>query len=68
MEMSTLYVIAAMRGVRAGGILTVDGNLVEERDADMSDYDPHRAVVAGGVTAMLEIAVDAAADLAGESA
>jgi uridine phosphorylase len=68
MEMSTLYVIAAMRGARAGGILTVDGNLVEERDADMSDYDPHRAVVADGVAAMLEVAVDAAATLAGESA
>lgn len=64
MEMSTLFVIAAMRGIRAGGILTVDGNLAEEREADMSDYDPHREVVATGVSSMLEVAVDAAARLA----
>ena len=64
MEMATLFVIASMRGVRAGGILAVDGNLAGDNDPDMSDYDPHREVVAGGVAAMLAIAIDAAADLA----
>lgn len=67
MEMCSLYVIAAMNGARAGGILTVDGNLVEEKRPDMSDYDPHRPVVADGVAAMLEVAVSAAAALARDS-
>jgi len=64
MEMSALFVIASMHGARAGGIVTVDGNLVETRNADMSDYDPDRDVVKRGVAAMLEIAVDAACELA----
>jgi len=65
MEMATLFVLAGIRGVRAGGILTVDGNLVETRRPDMSDYDPHRETIADGVATMLEIAVDAAAALDG---
>lgn len=64
MELSSLYVLAAMNGARAGGILTVDGNLVDTRQADMSDYDPHRTVVKDGVARMLELSVDAAARLA----
>ena len=64
MEMSSLYVLASLAGARAGGILTVDGNLVERRQADMSDYDPHREVVRGGVQRMLGIAIRAAAALA----
>lgn len=68
MELSSLYVLAAMNGARAGGILTVDGNLVEERSADMSDYDPHRNVVKEGVDRMLALTVDAAATLAGGDA
>ncbi len=64
MEMSSLFVVASMHGVRAGGILVVDGNLAEEKNPDMSDYDPHREVVRDAVGRMLEIAVDAAADLA----
>lgn len=68
MELSSLYVLAAMNGARAGGILTVDGNLVEERSADMSDYDPHRNVVKEGVDRMLALTVDAAAALAGGDA
>ncbi|MGH7539551.1 MAG: nucleoside phosphorylase [Gemmatimonadota bacterium] len=60
MELSALLVLAAMRGARAGGILAVDGNLLD-RDPRMSDYDPHREVVERGVEAMLEIALDAAA-------
>ena len=63
MEMATLFVLAGINGIRAGGILTVDGNLVETRNPDMSDYDPHRGAVADGVASMLEIAVDAAAKL-----
>ena len=66
MEMSSLFVVASMNGARAGGIVAVDGNLVAERNPDMSDYDPHRGVVREAVAAMLEIAVDAAARLAAE--
>ncbi|MFV1988574.1 MAG: purine-nucleoside phosphorylase [Gemmatimonadota bacterium] len=65
MEMSSLFVVASMHGVRAGGILVVDGNLVETRNPDMSDYDPNRQVVREAVDRMLEIAVDAAVNLAG---
>jgi len=67
MEMATLFILAGINGARAGGILTVDGNLVETRNPDMSDYDPHRGVVADGVASMLEIAVDAAAKLHGRN-
>lgn len=61
MEMSSLFVVAALNGARAAGILTVDGNLADDRDPDMSDYDPHRQVVAEGVERMLDLAVAAAA-------
>lgn len=57
MELSSLFVVASMRGARAAGILAVDGNLVDERDPDMSDYDPHREVVTAGVARMLDIVV-----------
>lgn len=59
MELAGLLVLAGMHGARAGGILTVDGNLVRDRAADMSDYDPDRAVVEEGKAAMLRIAVRA---------
>ena len=68
MEMSSLFVVASMNGARAGGIVAVDGNLVRDRSPDMSDYDPHRAVVREAVEAMLEIAVDAAAALGEQEA
>jgi uridine phosphorylase len=62
MELATLLIIAGMRGVRAGGIFTSDGNLTEE--ADMLAYNPHRNVVEEGVRSMLKIALDALARLA----
>jgi hypothetical protein len=46
----------------AGGIFTSDGNMAEE--ADPAEYDPHRGVVEGGVSAMLKTALDALARLA----
>lgn len=64
MELASLLVIAAMSGARAGGILAVDGNLADARRPDMSDYDPHRDVVASGVERMLDVAVEAATTLA----
>lgn len=62
MELAALLIVAALHGIRAGGILTVDGNPTQSAD-DMSDYDPHRDVVADGVTAMLDIALRAVARL-----
>ena len=62
MELATLLIIASMRGVRAGGIFTTDGNLTVE--ADMMEYNPHRDVVEEGVRTMLKIALDALARLA----
>jgi uridine phosphorylase len=57
MELATLLVMAGLKGARAGGIFTSDGNLTEESDPDT--YDPHREVVEQGKTKMLQIALDA---------
>lgn len=64
MELSALLVVAHMNGARAGGIVTIDGNLVRKQDPEMAGYDPHREVVARGKQAMLQIALEALADLA----
>lgn len=58
MELSALLIIAALHGLQAGGILTVDGNPTRAAE-DMSDYDPHRAVVTEGKARMLKIALAA---------
>jgi uridine phosphorylase len=57
MEFATLLVIANMRGVRAGGLFTSDGNMTEE--SDPLTYDPHRTAVKEGVDNMIKIALDA---------
>ena len=57
MELATLLVMAGLKGVRAGGIFTSDGNLTEESDPDT--YDPHREVVNLGKENMLQIALNA---------
>jgi uridine phosphorylase len=62
MELATLLIIAALRGVRAGGIFTSDGNWTEK--ADLTEYDPHRSIVKHGVSTMLKIALHALARLA----
>ncbi len=62
MELGALFVVASLHGLRAGGLLTVDGNPTRSAQ-DMSEYDPYRGVVATGVTRMLEIAIDALAAL-----
>ncbi len=56
MECATLFVVAALRGVAAGAILTVDGHPLERND---SEYDPHRSVVDEGVNAMITSALAA---------
>jgi uridine phosphorylase len=61
MEFATLLVIASLRGMRAGGLFTSDGNMTEE--ADPLTYDPHRTVVKQGVETMLKVALRALAQL-----
>ena len=60
MEAAALFVIAALHGLKAGGVFTVDGNPTRAAH-DMSEYDPHRQVVAEGVARMLRIALSALA-------
>ncbi|MFP5488105.1 MAG: nucleoside phosphorylase [Acidimicrobiia bacterium] len=61
MECAALFVVSSMHQVQAGAILTIDGNPLAGSSGDMSDYDPHRAVVDDAVAAMLDIALDAVA-------
>ena len=57
MEFAVLLTIASIRGMRAGGLFTSDGNMTEE--SDLHTYDPHRTVVKEGVANMLKVALDA---------
>jgi uridine phosphorylase len=61
MEFATLLVIASLRGARAGGLFTSDGNLA--KGSDPLAYDPHRTVVKQGVATMLKVALSALARL-----
>lgn len=59
MELAALYVTAALHGVRAGGVLAIDGNPLDENDSDMSNYAPFRDVVDRAVDAALDAALAA---------
>jgi uridine phosphorylase len=56
MEAATLFVIASLHGIAAGGVFAIDGVAV---DFDAEAYDPHREVVKQGVENSISIAVDA---------
>jgi uridine phosphorylase len=56
MELAPLFVIASLHGIKAGGILAVDGNPTRAAQ-DMSEYDPYRDVVQEATAQMLEIAI-----------
>lgn len=58
MEFSALLVVAAHHRIAAGGLFTVDGNMLEH-DEDMSDYDPSTVPVEEGKVAMLRAALEA---------
>lgn len=58
MEFSALLVVASHHRIAAGGLFTVDGNMLEH-DEDMSDYDPATRQVADGKDAMLRAALEA---------
>ncbi|MEX2558113.1 MAG: nucleoside phosphorylase [Actinomycetota bacterium] len=65
MELSALLVLASMKGLRAGGVLTSDGNPMTSSGPE--SYDPHRIVVQEGIRAMFNVALDALHDLADAS-
>jgi len=66
MELAALLIIAALRGVRAGGIFTVDGNPSEGDPEDARIYNPHRDVVREGKERMIEVGLDAIKRLASQ--
>jgi len=68
MEFATLLIIAALRGVRAGGVFTVDGNPAEGDPEDPRVYDPHRDVVREGKERMIDVGLDAIKRLASRDA
>lgn len=61
MEIAALYIVATLRGARAGAILAVDGYA----DSDLAaEYDPHTDVVAKAVEREIVTALGAIAKLA----
>ncbi|MFZ2958675.1 MAG: nucleoside phosphorylase [Candidatus Ozemobacteraceae bacterium] len=58
MECATLFVIASLRGIKAGAILTVDGNPLKWKEGN---YDPYGNKVSEGKIRMLNIGLAAAA-------
>lgn len=61
MELSALYVIAALHGIRASALLVVDGNPTRAAQ-DMSEYDPYREVVRTATDRMLGLALGVLAE------
>ncbi|GAA4711890.1 nucleoside phosphorylase [Brevibacillus fulvus] len=54
MEISALYVVASLRGARAGAIVAIDGFA----DADLAqEYNPHKSAVSEGVEREIEAAL-----------
>lgn len=61
MEIAALYVVASLRGARAGAIVALDGYA----DSDLAaEYDPHTNVVALAVEREIAAALEAVARLA----
>lgn len=60
MEVSALFVIASLRGIRAGAIATIDGNPLKW---DEGNYDPHGEKVTLGKERMLKIGLEAMAEI-----
>jgi len=59
MEASILFLLASLNGVRAGGVMAIDGMAV---DFDADHYDPHRDIVSEGKTKAIELAVKTMAE------
>lgn len=63
MELATLLVFAALKGLRAGGVLVIDGNATVD-NTDPTSYNPHRQVVVDAVARGSAVALDALVALA----
>jgi uridine phosphorylase len=63
MEAATLFTLARRKGLRAGAICTVDGNLVEGTQKGATDDDELPAKAKDNVERAIKITLDAAADL-----
>jgi uridine phosphorylase len=59
MEVSMLFTVAGLRGVRAGALLAVDNYVF-----DLKDYEPHRDIVVQGVDRMIRCGLRAVPALA----
>lgn len=55
MEVSALFVIASLHGVRAGAVLAIDGVAI---DFDADSYNPHRELVDQGIDHAMELAIE----------
>ncbi|MFO8034594.1 MAG: nucleoside phosphorylase [Candidatus Bipolaricaulota bacterium] len=60
MECAAIFCVAALRGVRAGAILAIDG---DARRASAGGYDPHRDVVGKAVDEEIQVALEAVVSL-----
>lgn len=58
MELATLLVFAGLKGLRAGGVLVVDGDATVD-NTDPTSYNPHRQVVVDAVARGSVVALDA---------
>jgi len=63
MELSTLLVFAGLSGLRAGGVVVVDGDATVD-NTDPTAYNPHRQVVVDAVARGSAVALDALVALA----
>jgi len=59
MEASVLFVIASIRGIRAGCALNVDNYIFERLSEKSEGYQPHRQVVQQGTELMCQVVLDA---------
>jgi uridine phosphorylase len=57
MELAALLVMAYMKGIRAGGIFTSDGNAAQ--DEKDKEWDPYRLEVDKGIEKSIEIGLNA---------
>ncbi len=60
MEVSALFVIASLAGIRAGAVAAIDGNPLKW---DEGDYDPHGTKVAEGKNKMLLVGLNSMAEM-----
>jgi len=63
MEASVLFVIAALRGVRAGCALNVDNYIFQRLENPTEGYQPHRQIVQEGTKTMCQIVLDAIVEI-----